>query len=62
MKTFYFPPVGGLTEVPYQLAVGKVRQDGRLIEDLWLSREQDCAGALIRIPNLLLTFLYSLLI
>ena len=33
--------------MPYQLAVGKVlRQDGRLIEDLQLSREQDCAGAL----------------
>ena len=32
--------------MPYQLAVGKVRQDGRLIEDLQLSRKQDCAGAL----------------
>ena len=48
--------------MPYQLAVGKVRQDGRLIEDLQLSREQDCAGALIRIPTFLPTFLHSSLI
>ena len=33
LKAFYFSAVGGLTELPYQLAVGKVRKDGRLIED-----------------------------